>query len=159
MTKLRLSFALFAFAMVTCVMPLRAAAGEPAATADKPAEKAAEAAKEKVKKITLASIAVKDDYPEGAAAAGLFGELKPHLRELIDRLDKAAKDDKISGVVLRLREPAIGLGKVDELRAAVARIRKAGKKVYADVHSADSIRDYLSSRPPATRSSCPRAAR
>ena len=61
---------------------------------------------------------------------------------MIDRLDKAAKDEKIGGVVLRLRDPQIGLAKVDELRAAIARVRKAGKKVYADVHSA-STRDYL----------------
>jgi protease-4 len=97
---------------------------------------------EKPKKITLASISVRDDYPEGVAAEGLFGQAKPHLRELIDRLDKAAKDEKIGGVVLRLRDPQIGLAKVDEVRAAVNRVRKAGKKVFADVHSA-STRDYL----------------
>jgi protease IV len=101
-----------------------------------------EKAVDKSKKVTLASIAVKEDYPEGLAGEGLFGELKPHLRDLIDRLDKAAKDEKIAGVVLRLREPNIGLGKVDALRAAVARVRKAGKKVYADVHSAGT-KDYL----------------
>ena len=90
----------------------------------------------------MASILVKSDYPEGLAPEGLFGEAKPHLRELIDRLDKAAKDAKLAGVVLRLREPEIGLAKVNELRAAVARVRKAGKKVYADVHSTNT-KDYL----------------
>jgi len=108
----------------------RATAAEP----EKPADKS--------KKVTLASIAVKEDYPEGLAGEGLFGELKPHLRDLIDRLDKAAKDEKIAGVVLRLREPNIGMAKADALRAAVARVRKAGKKVYADVHSAGT-KDYL----------------
>ena len=57
-------------------------------------------------------------------------------------MDKAAKDEKIGGVVLRLRDPQIGLAKVDELRAAINRVRKEGKKVFADVHSA-STRDYL----------------
>ena len=102
----------------------------------------AETSAAKVKKVTLASIAIKDDYPDGVAGEGLFGDLKPHLRDLIDRLDKAAKDDKISGVVLRLREATIGLAKADELRAAVGRVRKAGKKVYAEVHSASTL-DYL----------------
>jgi protease-4 len=102
----------------------------------------AEKSDAKTKKVTLASIAVINDYPEGLAPEGLFGEAKSHLRELVDRLDKAAKDDKIVGVVLRLREPDIGLAKVGELRAAVARVRKTGKKVFADVHSA-STRDYL----------------
>jgi len=102
----------------------------------------AEKTAEKTKKVTLASILVKDSYPEGVASEGLFGESKPHLRDLVERLDKAAKDDKIAGVVLRLREPQIGLAKVDELRAAVALVRKAGKKVYADVHSA-STKDFM----------------
>ncbi len=96
----------------------------------------------KIKKVTLASIAVRDSYPEGVEPPSLFGELKPHLRELVDRLDKAIKDEKISGVVLRLREPDIGLAKIDELRGAVARVRKAGKKVFADVHAA-STKDFM----------------
>jgi protease IV len=106
------------------------------AGADEPAKS------ETAKKTTLASILVNSDYPEGLAPEGLFGDAKPHLRELIERLDKAAKDTKIAGVVLRLREPDIGLAKVGELRAAVARVRQAGKKVYADVHSTNT-KDYL----------------
>jgi protease IV len=124
-------------AIVSLLSGLMAAATTNAVAAD--AEKSADA---KPKKIRLASILVKEGYPEGAAPEGLFGELKPHLRELIERLDKAAKDEKISGLVLRLREPDIGLAKVDELRSAIGRIRKAGKKVYADVHSAGN-KDYL----------------
>lgn len=124
------------FVFGVCVSSLILVASSQAAAGAEP-EVAA-----KIKKITLASIAVKDDYPEGVAPEGLFGEAKAHLRELLERLDKAAKDDKISGVVLRLREPDIGLAKVDELRAAVGRIRKAGKKVFADVHSTGT-RDYL----------------
>ena len=85
---------------------------------------------------------LKEDYAEGTAPAGLFGELKPHLREIIERLDKAAKDDKLSGVVLRIRSPELGLGKVDELRGAIGRLRAAGKKVYADVDSV-MTKDYL----------------
>ena len=54
---------------------------------------------------------LKEDYAEGTAPAGLFGELKPHLRDVIERLDKAAKDDKLSGVVLRIRSPGAGPGK------------------------------------------------
>jgi protease-4 len=95
-----------------------------------------------VKKVTLATFTLKEDFPEGTASPGLFGELKLHLREVLERLDKAAKDDKIGGVVLRLRNPQLGLGKVDELRGAIARVRKAGKKVYADVESVHT-KDYL----------------
>ena len=100
------------------------------------------AASQTSKTVTLARLKLKEDFPEGPAAAGLFGDLQPRLRDVIDRLDKAAKDSKISGVVLELRDPEIGLGKVAELRDAISRVRKAGKKVYADVHSATS-KDYL----------------
>jgi len=100
------------------------------------------AAKPKIKKATLASVMLKEDYIEGTAPAGLFGELKPHLRDVIERLDKAAKDDKLSGVVLRIRSPELGLGKVDELRGVIGRLRAAGKKVYADVDSV-MTKDYL----------------
>ncbi len=136
---------LFALCLVPAALGL---AADPAAEAAKEAAKeaaakaTAEPAKDAAKKVTLASIAVRHDYPEGTAGGGLFAAARPSLRDLIERLDKAAVDAKISGVVLRLREPQIGLGKADELRAAIARLRKAGKKVYADVHSA-SVRDYL----------------
>ena len=41
------------------------------------------------KTVRLASLTLKDDYPEGTSAAGLFGEIAPHLREL-SRLEKVA---------------------------------------------------------------------
>ncbi len=104
--------------------------------------RADEEAKAAVKKVSLATIVVKNDYPEEASLM-LFGETRPMLRELIERLDAAAKDDKLSGVVLRLRSPQIGLAKAGEVRSAIARVRSSGKKVYADVHSIDSLRDYL----------------
>ena len=112
------------------------------AVAKEPEKATDEAKAEKTQKVTLAVISLKSDYPEGPAPAGIFGEIKPHLREIIDRLDKAAKDDKIAGVVLKLQSPELGLGKVDELRGAIARVRKAGKKVYADVNEAQT-KDYL----------------
>ncbi|MGD9720260.1 MAG: signal peptide peptidase SppA [Pirellulales bacterium] len=102
-----------------------------------------DATKQAVKKVALATIAVQHDYPEGASGNPFLGGMSPSLRELIGRLDAAAKDDKIQGVVLRLREPQIGLGKADEVRAAIARVRKSGKRVYADLQSAVSLRDYL----------------
>ena len=96
-----------------------------------------------VKKVTVATIAVKSSYPEGPSSMALFGSMQTSLHELVERLDSAAADEKVSGVVLRLREPQIGLGKANEVRAAIARLRKAGKKVYADVHATLSLRDYL----------------
>jgi protease IV len=118
-------------------------AATPSTAAARDAEPAADAERGvKAKKLTVAVIPLKEDYPEGPAPAGLFGELKPHLRDMIERLDKAAKDDKVAAVMLRIRSPELGRGKVDEIRAAIARVRKTGKKVYADVDAADT-RAYL----------------
>jgi len=94
------------------------------------------------KKATSATLTLKDDYPEGPAPAGLFGELRPRLQDIVERIDKAAKDEKVAGLVLKVRSPHVGLGKVDELRAAIARFRNSGKRVYADVQSART-KDYL----------------
>jgi protease-4 len=106
------------------------------------ADKTADSKPASKKKVTLARVVLKQDLTEGAAGEELFGEKAPRLHEFIGRLDKIAKDSKISGVLLEVREPDLGLGKVDELRAAIGRLRKAGKKVYADVQSASS-KDYL----------------
>ena len=64
------------------------------------------------------------------------------MREAINRLEKASKDKSIAGVVLNIQNPSIGRGKVEELRAAIARFRKAGKKVYAQLETAMPA-DYL----------------
>jgi protease-4 len=94
------------------------------------------------KNIRLALFPIRGSFPETSAQAGLFGDLETTLNGLIDRLTKAAKDKKIAGIILKIRGPAIGRGKVDELRGAIFRARKAGKKVYADVEMATAT-DYL----------------
>jgi protease-4 len=57
-------------------------------------------------------------------------------------LEKAAKDKSVSGVILDIQNPTIGRGKVDELRGAISRFRKSGKKAYAMLDSAEPS-DYL----------------
>jgi len=94
------------------------------------------------KKIKLAGIVIKGELSEAPSQAGLFGELQQNLRDTIARLDKAAKDDDIKAVVLRLRNPSLGRARINELRAAVQRTRKAGKKVYAQLEMGMTA-DYL----------------
>lgn len=115
-----------------------------AADADKTEKKEEPAKEEKKSKTirTLALFALDSDLPEGPGAGGFLGDLAPGLHKIIERIDRAAKDDKIGGIVLRLQNPALGSGKVGELRAAVARARKAGKKVYALVDDITNG-DYL----------------
>jgi protease-4 len=103
------------------------------------------ASKDGKKEKSTAKLAVLDldsSFPEGPEQDGLFGEVSVGLNKIIERLDQAKNDAKINAVLLRIRDPQIGRGKLDEFRAAIARVRKAGKKVYADVRSADS-KPYL----------------
>ncbi|MCH8042125.1 MAG: signal peptide peptidase SppA [Planctomycetes bacterium] len=94
------------------------------------------AAKKSPKRTTLASISIAGGFPESAGGGGLFGETSTGLRDLVVRLHNVANDEKISGVVLSIRDASLGFGKLNELKSAVARIRAKGKKVYALVDSA-----------------------
>lgn len=53
------------------------------------------------------------------------------LQSLVKRMDKAAGDEKVAAVVLLDAGIGIGRGQVEELRSAIDRLQKAGKKVYA----------------------------
>ena len=98
--------------------------GEQAATETKP------------KKVRLAHIAIKGLLPESPGQMTLFGDLGTDLRKTIARLDKAAQDDRIAGVILEIRSAALARGKLNELSAAILRVRGSGKKVYAHMESA-----------------------
>ena len=95
------------------------------------------------KKATVAQITIKGSYPEGPAAGGLFGELQPSLSKVIRRLEQAGQDKEVDAVWLRIEGVALGRGKLHELRCAIARIRKAGKPVYAELGTADSSQYLL----------------
>ena len=84
-------------------------------------------------KVRLAMLTLKSSMPETSGQAGPFGETQLDLRETINRLEKAAKDKSVSGVVLDIHNPEIGRGKIDELRGAISRFRASGKKVYATI--------------------------
>lgn len=104
-----------------------------AVAGDKPAEK---------KQATVAVLTLKGSFPESAGAAGLFGEIETNLAELVRRLDTAADDTKVDVVLLKLRNPAIGRGRVNELRAAIDRVQAKGKRVIAEFDSGVTA-DYL----------------
>ena len=53
-------------------------------------------------------------------------------------MDQAAEDKSVAAVLLRIEDLEMGGGKINELRAAVGRIRKAGKPVYAELADADT---------------------
>ncbi|MCA9116570.1 MAG: signal peptide peptidase SppA [Planctomycetaceae bacterium] len=104
------------------------------------AQAAEEAAK--AESVTWAEIELKGSLPEGPQVPGLFEALSESLTDVTGRLDKAAADDSIEGVVLRISSPQVGWGKLNELRAAIGRVRKAGKKVYG-LTEMGTAKDYL----------------
>ncbi len=93
-------------------------------------------------KATVATIALSGTLPESPGGPGLFGEVEQHLADMVRRLDKAADDDKIDAVVLKLRNPTLGRGKLNELRSAIAHVRAKDKRVIADIQ-VGSTADYL----------------
>ncbi len=118
----------------TVVMGQAATAESPTAviatTVDKPAKK---------KSALIAHISLAGSMADGVGQGGLLADISPHLHRIIERLDKAATDSRVKGVVLSIESPAIGRGRAEELRAAIGRIRKAGKPVAAHLIGGDPV--------------------
>ena len=64
-----------------------------------------ESEKPKGEKVRLAMLTLKDSLPETSEQAGPFGENKLDMREVMSRLEKAAKDKTVSGLILDIQKP------------------------------------------------------
>jgi len=89
-----------------------------------------------------AHIIIKGNYPEGPQMPGLFGDVTESLAKAVQRLEKAAEDKSLSGVILHIKGTSIGWAKLNELRQAIFKVRKSDKKVYAWIESG-MTKDYL----------------
>lgn len=65
--------------------------------------------------------------------AALFGPPPVGLRDLLKNMRKAAEDENVKAVVILADSASVGSAQVEEVRQAMAEIRKAGKEIY--VHS------------------------
>lgn len=65
--------------------------------------------------------------------AGAFGKNDTTVRDVLDALEKGAKDDRVKGLLVRIGQPG-SLAEAQELRDAVKAFRASGKKAiaYAD---------------------------
>ncbi len=52
------------------------------------------------------------------------------LRSLVERIDEVAYDDSIDGLVIRVKDAAIGVTQIQEIGRAMNRLREAGKKTH-----------------------------
>lgn len=62
--------------------------------------------------------------------AWLMGSVEPTLRETIEALRALATDAECRGAVIRLKDAELTPAQVEEIGAAIASVRKAGKKVH-----------------------------
>ncbi len=129
----------------------------PLAATAKEAEETSATKSTKPKLIKLAAINIGGEFPETETQVGLFGELEQSLAKTIARIDQASEDDDISGIILALRTPSVGRGKINELRAAIARlVKRVPRSMPICRWQCPAI---ILSPAPATRSSCRRAVR
>src|SRR5262245_13411736 len=63
------------------------------------------------------------------------GAISVSLKELVGRLDKAAKDPAVKAVVFLMDGASIGAAQKEEVRQAMARVRAAGKEIHAHADS------------------------
>lgn len=121
------------------------AGSTPAFAQEKDAAKKDEKAAGDKKSAIFAEIVLKGSYSEGPQLPGLFGSISETLRDALARLDKAAGDDRIAGVILKFEDPTtlhLDWSKVNEFRQAIKRVRDKGKPVYAWLTMPDT-QDYL----------------
>ncbi len=71
---------------------------------------------------------------------GSVGERR--ILSIVDRLDRAARDPRVSGVLLRLRDTGIGLAYAQEIRQVIATLRAAGKPVVCHLEAASGAEIY-----------------
>ncbi|GAB4156474.1 MAG: signal peptide peptidase SppA [Planctomycetaceae bacterium] len=123
----RFSVSLFSAALVCVCLtsPLSADSHKPV-VAKKPTPR----------RVTWAEITLQGSYPEGVQAVSLFGSLKESLSEGIARIDRAADNKRISGIILHIKNPTLGRAKQNEFRQAIQRARDKGKRVIAHMDSA-----------------------
>jgi protease IV len=109
--------------------PFKNPDAKPAAKAGEEAVKAVQAA---IDTARIAHIKLGGDLDESPVSSeSLFGPPQENFTSKLDRIKAAAKDPDIQGLYLQLDDLAVGFGKMNELRRALADFKATGKKVFA----------------------------
>lgn len=69
------------------------------------------------------------ESPEQDAISALEGPVLT-LHRILSRIDRAAKDERVKGVIVSISYIGMGIGQLEEIRGALSRCRDAGKKVF-----------------------------
>jgi protease-4 len=94
---------------------------------------AAAASKPGVPGTLVLELDLKDPLPEQVAEdslAGAFGQKETTVRDVLDALEKGAKDDRVKALLVRVGQPG-SIATIQELRDAVKTFRASGKKAIA----------------------------
>lgn len=81
-----------------------------------------------------------DESP--VSSEGLFGAPPENFKIRMDRIQKASQDSNIQALFVHIDDLSVGWAKLAEIRTALEKFRKTGKKVYAYLDSG-SAKDYL----------------
>jgi len=102
-----------------------------------------EGAKEAPKKtVQVVEVVLQGEIAEQRAVESPFGPSGHVLREYTASIRKAAKDDDVRAILLRLNYPSLGLAKRQELLDAIGEFKAAKKKVYCYLEACGNG-DYL----------------
>lgn len=84
------------------------------------------------------------EAPAPGLLSRFMGDAGQPFASLLSTLALAERDDRLDAVILHIRALDVGWGKADELRGAIGRLRKAGRKTiaYLELESLDVNRVY-----------------
>ena len=84
------------------------------------------------------------DIPEGPppSMGGFFESRPPSIRGLVEAVDRAARDGRVKGLLLRVSSVGAGWARVQELRDALVRFKRTGKPSCAYLESPGNL-EYL----------------
>lgn len=74
-----------------------------------------------------------NEIPPEASFSNPFAQNTITLRHYLAAIDEAAKDDRVTGIVARLRDGSFSLAQIEEIRNAVKRFKASGK--FAHIYS------------------------
>jgi protease-4 len=129
-------------ACISVIMPVSAEEKAATAASEPVANEKQKTTTEKSVRADWAEIVLSGGYPESQQMPGLFGELTEGLGTCLDRLQQAAREKSIKGVLLDIRSVSIGWAKLNEIQTAIRSVRDAGKPVWARMTDA-STKEYL----------------
>jgi len=91
------------------------------------------------------SLELEGEMPEGPApsAFGFFETRPPSIRALVEAVDRASRDRRVRGLLLRVGTLNVSWARVQELRDALLRFRRSGKPSWAHLEDASNLEYFL----------------